>query len=72
MELLHAAASFHALQAAKPEALKKVREAPPKVAKPGTRQTTDPSQAAKKAAAERFMANPHDIDAQVAYFQQFA
>ena len=67
MDLLHDAASFRALQAAKPEALKQVRAAP-KMGKPGTRNVTDPSQVARKAAVDRFNANPHDIDAQVALF----
>lgn len=71
MSVLHDAASFRALQAAKPETLKRVREAP-RVAQPGTRQNTDPKQANRVAAIERFNANPRDVSAQEALFSILA
>lgn len=68
MLVLHDAARFRALQAAKPEAIKRVREAP-KMAKPGTRTNRDPSQVAKQNLKERFDRNPRDHDAAAAYFE---
>lgn len=68
MSILHDAARYQALQAAKPQATKLVREAP-KMAKPGVRTNRDPQQAARQNAQERFQRNPKDIDAQVAYFE---
>lgn len=71
MSVLHDAASFRALQAAKPEALKQVRAAP-KMAKPGSRQISDPTQATRQAAIERFNSNPRDLDAAAALFEVLA
>jgi len=71
MAILHDAASQAALQAAQPETLKRVREAP-KMAKAGTRQNTDPANASKQKAIERFNANPRDVDAQAALFSVLA
>ena len=71
IDVLHDAASFRALQAAKPEALKQVRAAP-KMGKPGTRNVTDPQQAKRQQAVDRFNANPNDIDAQAALFDVLA
>lgn len=71
LQVLHDAASFRALQAGKPEALKKLREAPP-MAKAGARQTTDPQAAQRQAVFQRLNANPRDEDAQAAAFDFFA
>jgi len=71
IDVLHDAASFRTLQAAKPEALKQVRAAP-KMGKPGTRNVTDPQQAKRQQAVDKFNANPNDIDAQAALFDVLA
>lgn len=69
IQVLNDAAQFRALQAANPEALKRVRAAP-QMAKPGTRTNTDPKQVARTQAMDRFKANPRDQDAQAALFEQ--
>lgn len=71
MMVLHDAARYAALQAAKPEAVKKVRAAP-QMAKPGVRVNRSPGQAQALAAKQRFTANPRDEDAQAAYFETLA
>lgn len=71
MRVLHDAARFQALQAAKPEALKQVRQAPP-MAKPGSRVDVNPNAAKRQQALERFNRNPRDQDAQAAAFELFA
>lgn len=71
MGILHDAASYAALQASQPAALKKVREAPP-LAKAGTRTNTDPRETQMKSAMERLRANPNDNDAAASVFQMFA
>ena len=48
--------------------LKRVRAAP-KMASPGTRTSRDPKAVAKQQAMERFTKNPHDVDAQSAFFE---
>lgn len=68
MQVLADAARYAALQASRPEALKRVRTAP-LMAKPGTRTQVDPKQAAKQSALERFNKSPRDIDAQAAMFE---
>jgi hypothetical protein len=68
MQVLHEAAQFRALQAAKPENLKRVRAAP-QMARPGTRTQRDPQVAAKQEAFKRFNQNPRDLDAQAAAFE---
>lgn len=68
MLALDMAASYAALQASAPEALKKVRAAPV-MPRPGARQGRDPQQVARQQAIERFNRNPRDIDAQAALFQ---
>lgn len=67
MLALDMAASYAALQASAPEALKKVRAAPV-MPRPGARQGRDPQQVARSQAIERFNRNPRDIDAQAALF----
>lgn len=67
MRVLHDAARYQALQAARPEALKQVRQAP-KVVAPGSRVEKNPNDARRTAAIDRFNRNPHDIDAQAAVF----
>jgi hypothetical protein len=71
MRILHMAAQYQALQANKPAALKKVREAPA-MAKPGTRTNTDPSQVKRQQVIERFNKNPRDQDAAAAMFELFS
>lgn len=71
MQVLRDAASYAALQAAKPETLKKVRQAPP-MAKAGTRQNTDPKAVEKDAVFQRLRQNPRDSTAQEAAFNYFA
>lgn len=71
MQVLHDAARFAALQAKAPEVAKRVRTAP-KSAAPGARITRDPSQVAAQQARERFMKNPRDLEAQVAYAETLA
>lgn len=67
MLILHDAAQFRALQAAKPQALKQVRQAP-KVAAPGSRTDTNPADARRQAVIDRFNRNPRDDDAAAAVF----
>jgi hypothetical protein len=71
MLILHDAARYQALQAAKPEALRQVREAP-RMAKPGSRTDANPSDARRSEAIQRFNRNPRDIDAQAAVFDFLA
>lgn len=63
---LHYASQYLKLQAAAPQALKRVQAAPKPVAA-GARVTRDPKQAAAQAAKERWMRNPRDSDAQATY-----
>lgn len=67
MLILHDAARYQALQAATPQALKQVRQAPV-MAAPGSRTDANPQDARRSAAIERFNRNPRDIDAQAAVF----
>lgn len=67
MRILHDAARYQELQAAKPQALKQVRQAPP-MAKPGSRTETNPNEARRQAAIDRFNRNPRDEDAQAGVF----
>lgn len=71
MRILHDAARYQALQAAKPEALKQVRQAPP-MAKPGSRVDSNPSAAKRQQVMDRLNRNPRDQDAQAAAFDFFA
>lgn len=70
MLILRDAARFRALQAATPQALKQVRQAPPS-ANPGSRTNANPQDASRQAAIERFNRNPGDEDAAAAVFQMF-
>lgn len=70
MRILHDAARYQALQAATPQALKVVRQAPPAAA-PGSRTNANPNESRRQAAIDRFNRNPRDEDAQAAYFEQF-
>jgi hypothetical protein len=70
MLILHDAARYQALQAAAPQALKQVRQAPV-MAAPGSRTDSNPGEARRQSAIERFNRNPNDIDAQAAMFDQF-
>ncbi len=60
-------ARFDALQAARPEAAKRVRAAP-QMAQPGTRVNRNPAQVQRTQSRERFQANPRDEDAGAAFF----
>lgn len=71
MLILSDAASYRALQASAPQALKQVRQAPP-MAKPGSRVDVNPQEAKKQQALDRMKRNPRDIDAQAAAFDIFA
>lgn len=71
MLILHDAARYQALQAANPEVLKKVRQAPP-MAAPGSRVDVNPREAQRKQVVERLNRNPRDTDAQAAAFEFFA
>lgn len=71
MRILHDAARYQALQASSPEALKKVRQAPP-MAAPGSRQDVNPSEVGRKQVLDRLNRNPRDEDAQAAAFDFFA
>lgn len=71
MRVLHDAARYQELQAAAPDVLKKVRQAPPMGA-PGSRQDVNPKEAQRRNAVERLNRNPHDPDAQAAAFEFFA
>lgn len=68
MLVLHDAARYAALQASAPQAAKRVREAPVQV-KPGARVDTNPKDAARQSAIERFNRNPRDQDAAAAAFE---
>lgn len=68
MLVLHDAARYAALQASAPQAAKRVREAPAQV-KPGARVNTNPQDANRQAAIERFNRNPRDQDAAAAAFE---
>lgn len=70
MLMLHDAARYQALQAAKPTATKRVRQAP-KVVKAGTRTNRNPQEVARQTAKERFLKNPSDHRAQEDYFGTF-
>jgi hypothetical protein len=72
MRVLHLAASQLGLQAAKPEALKKVRAAPQPTSKPGTRNIQDPKVAQRTQVFERVNSNPRDADALAAAFELLA
>lgn len=71
MIALHDAARYAALQAASPEALKRVRSAPQAVA-PGSRQQRDPQAVAHQQARERLARNPRDSEAAADVFQRYA
>lgn len=71
MLILHDAARYQALQAASPQALKQVRQAPP-MAAPGSRTDVNPNEARRQTAIDRFNRNPRDLDAQAALFEQFS
>lgn len=71
MLILHDAARYQALQAATPQALKQVRQAPQMVA-PGSRSDVSPREAQRKSVVERLNRNPRDQDAQAAAFEFFA
>jgi hypothetical protein len=70
MRILHDAARYQALQAAAPQVLKQVRQAPTVVA-PGPRTENNPNDARRSAAIDRFNRNPRDEDAQAAVFSLF-
>lgn len=69
--ILHDAARYRAIEAAKPAVLKQVRAAP-QMAKPGARVDRNPQATSYKQAVERMRANPRDVDAQAAVFEHFA
>ena len=71
MLILHDAARYQALQAAAPQALKQVRQAPV-MAAPGSRTNANPNDARRQAAIERMNSNPRDEDAQAAVFSLFS
>jgi hypothetical protein len=71
MLILHDAARYRALQAATPQALKQVRQAPP-MAKPGSRVDSNPNVAKRQQVMDRLGRNPRDQDAQAAAFELFA
>ncbi|CAE6712889.1 hypothetical protein R75461_01141 [Paraburkholderia nemoris] len=71
MRVLHDATRYQALQAANPEVLKRVRQAPP-MAAPGSRTDVNPTEAKRRAVVERLNRNPRDEDAQAAAFDFFA
>lgn len=71
MRILHDAARYQELQAAKPQALKQVRQAPA-MAKPGSRTDTNPAAAKRQQVMDRLSRNPRDQDAQAAAFEFFA
>lgn len=71
MLVLDDAARYRALQAATPQALKQVRQAPP-MAKPGSRVDSNPSAAKRQQVMDRLNRNPRDQDAQADAFQFFA
>jgi hypothetical protein len=71
MLILHDAAQFRALQAATPQALKQVRQAPV-MAKPGSRVDSNPNVAKRQQVMDRLGRNPRDQDAQADAFEFFA
>ena len=71
MIILDHAARYQELQAATPQALKQVRQAPQMVA-PGSRTEVSPREAQRKSVVERLNRNPRDQDAQAAAFEFFA
>jgi hypothetical protein len=71
MLVLDDAARYRALQAATPQALKQVRQAPP-MAKPGSRVDSNPSVAKRQQVMDRLGRNPRDQDAQADAFEFFA
>lgn len=71
MRILHDATRYQALQAANPEVLKRVRQAPP-MAAPGSRTDVNPKEAKRRQVVERLNRNPRDEDAQAAAFDFFA
>jgi hypothetical protein len=68
--ILHDAARYRAIEAAKPAVLKQVRAAP-QMARPGARVDRNPQASSYKQATERMRANPRDVDAQAAVFEHF-
>lgn len=68
---LHDAARYAALQAASPEAVKRVRAAP-QVAAPGARTQRDPNVTALQQARERLRKNPRSQEAQLGVFELLA
>ncbi len=72
MRVLHDAARYGELKAAKPEALKKVRAAPNQTAKPGARNIKNPQEAQRANIVQRVLSNPRDSDALAAAFEIFA
>ena len=72
MRILHDAARYGELKAAKPEALKKVRAAPNQTAKPGARNIKNPVEAKRAQVVQRVLSNPRDSDALASAFEMFA
>ncbi len=72
MRILHDAARYGELKAAKPEALRKVRAAPNQTAKPGARNIKNPQEAKRAQVVQRVLGNPRDSDALAAAFEMFA
>lgn len=68
--ILHDAARYRSIEAAKPAVLKQVRAAP-QMSKPGARVDRNPKSSSYKQANERLRENPRDIDAQAAVFEHF-
>jgi hypothetical protein len=71
MLVMHDAARYRALQAATPQALKQVRQAP-LTAKPGSRVDSNPNVAKRQQVMDRLGRNPRDQDAQADAFEFFA
>lgn len=71
MRVLRDAARYQELQAAAPQVLRQVRQAPPAAA-PGSRTSANPNEARRTAAIDRFNKNPNDEDAQAAVFSLFS
>jgi hypothetical protein len=67
MLVLHDAARYAALQAASPNAVKRVRTAPV-AAQPGARTSRDPQSIARTQAKEAFTKDRRNVDAQARYF----
>lgn len=68
--ILHDAARYRAIEAAKPAVLKQVRAAP-QMARPGARVDRNPQATSYQQASDRMRANPRDVDAQAAVFEHF-